>query len=383
MRFTAKTLISTPFRKLLVLISTLLILSSVGFYLLELLPQGHANFLSAIWWAVVTLTTVGYGDLVPATTPGRVLGLFVMISGIGMVSTLTGNLASIIVENRAKRRKGLLQVKLNGHVIIIGWNSYARNVVATLTEAGVLAKRDLVLVNSLAPEERDSLAFDLDLGNRLHFVYGNPAHENVVHRASPGSSHVAYILSQAGLSAPDADQQSLYAALTLRSLAPKVPIYAEVVLAENRDHMVRAGVNEIVARGEVASMLLGRMGKTPSVLPFFQSLVGSRSTQGSLDYRRLSTEERAMNWGELIRASRGRDGSMPLALCLETKELTLQDMLDEGSALDQYILELFTLSGKQTSLGRQGPNILVNPADDLSLTGYDGLLYLKPQPRDS
>lgn len=381
MRLTPKILISTPFRKLLVLITTLLVGSSVGFYLIELWP--HQDYLSAIWWTVVTLTTVGYGDLVPHTTAGRILGLFVMISGIGMVSTLTGNLASIIVENRAKRRKGLLKVKLSGHVIIIGWNSYARNIVSTLQDTGLLTKGDLVLVNSLAPEERDALAFDLDMGNRLHFVFGNPAHESVLHRSSPATARVVYILSQAGLSAADADQQSLYAALTLRSLALKAPIYSEVVLAENRDHLLRAGVSEIVPRGEVASMLLGRMGKTPAVWPFFQGLVGSRSHPASLDYRRLANEEKTMTWGQLTQASRSRDGSLPLALCHESKDLTLQDMLDEGSALDQFILELFTMSGQQTSLGQQGPSIMINPADDLKLAAYDGLLFLKAQTTES
>ena len=381
MKLTPRTLISTPFRKLLLVLASLLAVSSVGFYLIELRPL-KPHFLDAVWWTVVTLTTVGYGDLVPVTVPGRVLGIFVMVCGIGMVSTLTGNLASIIVENRAKRRKGLLQVKLSGHIIIVGWNSYARILVGTLKDSGVLSGNALVLVNSLSPEERDSLAFELDMTNQLHFVYGNPAHENVVHRASPSSSAIVYILSQAGLSAADADQQSLYAALTIRSLAPKVPIYSEVVLAENRDHLLRAGVNEIVPRGEVASMLLGRMGKTPSVWPFFKSLVGTRSDKGILDYRQLSHEEKKLDWAGLVAQARGRDGSLPLALCHESKELTLQDMLDEGSALDQFILELFTMAGQQTSLGQQGPNIMVNPPDDQQLAAFDGLLYLKALTRE-
>lgn len=381
MRLNPRVLISTPFRKLLFIIGTMLLVSSVSFYFLELRPKG-VDFLSAVWWAVVTLTTVGYGDLVPASTPGRILGILVMVCGIGMVSTLTGNLASVIVEKRAKRRKGLLKVKLSGHIIIVGWNSYARNLVGTLKDSGVLKGNELVLINSLSPEERDSLAFDLDMGDALHFVYGNPAHENVVHRASPTTSSIIYILSQAGLSAADADQQSLYAALTIRSLAPKIPIYSEVVLNENRDHLLRAGVNEIVPRGEVASMLLGRMGKTPSVWPFFQSLVGSRNVSGILDYRLLSGEEKQLDWGGLVAQARRRDGSLPLALCHESKELTLQDMLDEGSALDQFILELFTMAGQQTSLGQQGPNIMVNPPDGQKLDGFDGLLYLKAQAKE-
>jgi len=356
--------------------------SSVGFYLLELRPKEHHDFLSAVWWAVVTLTTVGYGDLVPSTTPGRILGLFVMISGIGMVSTLTGNLASIIVERQAKRRKGLLKVKLSGHTIIIGWNSYAMQLAQTLKETGVLTKGGMVLVNQLPPEEREALAFELDMGANLQFVFGNPAMESVIHRAGPDTANVVYILAQAGLPSKEADQQSLYAALTLRSMAPKVPIYSEVTLAENHDHLMRAGVNEIVPRGQVTSLLLGMMGSTPSVWPFFQALVGTRGA-GRLGYRRLSHDEKQGTWRELIDKNRNRDGSLPMALCHESKELTLQDMLDEGSALDQFILELFTASGQQTSLGKQGPGIIVNPPDDHALEGYDGLLYLKPESKDS
>ncbi len=371
--------INSPTKKLLLFIAAILVVSSTGFYLIELRPRIDADFFTAFWWTVVTLTTVGYGDVVPATTAGRILGLFVMLAGIGLVSTLTGNLASIIVERHAKRRKGLLKVKLTGHTIIIGWNSYAEQLVRSLRETGVLDRGGLVLVNQLPPEEREALDFDLGLGDKLQFVFGNPAMESVIHRAGPTTARIVYILAQAGLTAKEADQQSLYAALTLRSMAPKVPIYSEVTLAENHDHLLRSGVNEIVPRGQVTSLLLGMMGSTPSVWPFFQSLVGTRGAS-RLGYRRLSHEEKQGTWRNLLEKTRDRDGSLPLALCHESKELTLQDMLDEGSALDQFILELFTASGQQTSLGKQGPGITVNPADSHALESYDGLLYLKPEP---
>jgi voltage-gated potassium channel len=48
----------------------------------------------ALWWAIVTLTTVGYGDIVPVTTAGRVVGVMIMVTGIGILGVLAGSMAS-------------------------------------------------------------------------------------------------------------------------------------------------------------------------------------------------------------------------------------------------------------------------------------------------
>jgi voltage-gated potassium channel len=52
----------------------------------------------ALWWAVATITTVGYGDFYPTTVEGRMVALAVMISGIGLIGFVTGSLASWIVD---------------------------------------------------------------------------------------------------------------------------------------------------------------------------------------------------------------------------------------------------------------------------------------------
>ena len=273
--------LKTGFGKLVIGIVAVMTLATFGFYFLELKPKGEGDLFSALWWAMVTLTTVGYGDYSPVTIPGRLLGIMVMLSGIGLLSTLTGNLASRLVERQAQKRKGLLHVKLSGHVIILGWNSYAPTLVRTLFN--VLPGARVVLVNDLPQEVRDELAFKLSLdtpekSERLHFVHGNPTQENIVTRANPATAKMVYILSQQQMEPKDADQQSIYATLTLRSLAPKTLIYAEVILEENREHLLRAGVNEIIIRGELTVLLLGMMGANPSVWPFFS---GAGGTQGA------------------------------------------------------------------------------------------------------
>ena len=53
-----------------------------------------ATFGDSLWWAVVTLTTVGYGDIVPETTAGRFIGFMIMVTGVGILGVLAGSLAS-------------------------------------------------------------------------------------------------------------------------------------------------------------------------------------------------------------------------------------------------------------------------------------------------
>jgi voltage-gated potassium channel len=366
----------TPFAKLFGAILGVLLAATVGFYWFELRNNMVHGPLSALWWSVVTLTTVGYGDIVPQTTGGRIMGILVMLCGIGLVSTFTGNLASMLVERKARKRKGLLEVKLNDHIVILGWNAFALNLAQALVQDGVLDGRSLVLVTTLGEEARSEIAYSLGLGERLQFVHGSGAQKSVVHKARPQEARTAYLLCQEGLDPAEADQQTIYSALTLRSLAPKLPIYGEVGLPDNREHLLRAGVNELLVRGEIATRALGLMGRDPALWNLMQSMLGLRGA-GLLDLRPLTREERGMDWRTFSERCRAQNGSLPLALCKKSRDISLQDILDEGSALDSFILELFASSGQDTRLGEQGPGVTPNPSDDEPLAAYDSVLFMK------
>lgn len=87
---------SGPLFSVLVLFLVVLFLGSVAEYFLErdVQPQTFGNVPSALWWAVVTLTTTGYGDVVPITPLGRIIAAMVMISGLGVFGLWTGILAT-------------------------------------------------------------------------------------------------------------------------------------------------------------------------------------------------------------------------------------------------------------------------------------------------
>ncbi|MGA7804455.1 cyclic nucleotide-gated ion channel [Bradyrhizobium sp.] len=87
---------SGPLLSVLVIFLTVLFLGSVAEYLLEhdAQPETFGSVPAALWWAVVTLTTTGYGDAVPVTPLGRMIAALVMISGLGVFGLWTGILAT-------------------------------------------------------------------------------------------------------------------------------------------------------------------------------------------------------------------------------------------------------------------------------------------------
>jgi voltage-gated potassium channel len=80
----------------------------------EAKPEAFGSITRAFWWAVVTLTTVGYGDVYPETTLGRIAGGLVAIAGIGIVAMPTGILASAFAEEFRERHEAEQRAKAQG-----------------------------------------------------------------------------------------------------------------------------------------------------------------------------------------------------------------------------------------------------------------------------
>ena len=86
----------------------LLYLSAVGIYYFEreAQPEVFRSIFDALWWAVATLTTVGYGDVYPVTTGGRLFTFLVLMVGLGVVAVPTGLVASALSEARRRAQEG-------------------------------------------------------------------------------------------------------------------------------------------------------------------------------------------------------------------------------------------------------------------------------------
>ena len=110
------------FQAVLFILSILIVMSAAGVYIVEnqAQPEVYSSIPASMWWAVVTLTTVGYGDVTPITPLGRALGAIITILGLGLAALPAGILATGIANELAVRKREIelkFQELLHSHEI--------------------------------------------------------------------------------------------------------------------------------------------------------------------------------------------------------------------------------------------------------------------------
>ena len=94
------------------------------------------NWQDAMWYLVETLTTVGYGDALPVTYWGRMIGFVFLLSSLGVYGFIIGQIANFMSTIKEQRELGLNGTGFKNHVVIIGWNEFGQSVISHLVAAG-------------------------------------------------------------------------------------------------------------------------------------------------------------------------------------------------------------------------------------------------------
>ena len=254
---------SAEIYRVIAIVAVVTLLGSLGFVVFE----KDMKFGDALWWSIVTLTTVGYGDISPATLGGRLVGITVMVAGIGFLGTLTATIAGIFVENRILENRGMSATEMKDHFIICGWNFRGEKIVEELRADAKCRTLPIVVLADI-PEKpiRDS---------RLHFIAGD-VETDTLEMANIQEARVVIVLSDERLDAHSRDAKTVLTTLTIESVNPTVYTCVELMDERNVPHCKRANADEIIVVGELATNMLVQAALDHGITRMISELISNR-----------------------------------------------------------------------------------------------------------
>lgn len=324
------------------------------------------SFWDGIWWAIVTIATVGYGDKVPLTQPGRLVGMILIVMGFTLLSVFTGLIASLFVEDRMKGARGLKQIRTHDHIVICGWNKTAEFLLRALTEKKMQDMEVCVVVNQPAEffEELESRYPNL----QLKFVRGEASQEEVLKRASINTAAQVFILPDQSLEIQSADDRSIIITNAIQYLISKDKITVQLHNTENKQLLYRLGVSNIIVYDDIGGYILANNVMESNSIKLISHLVKDSHVQ--LITCPIDVSFVGKDFGEFYDSVYSESKQLVLGLMTREPELQLESIFtDNTSAIDQFIKS--TLSKSRNVRPEDKGNIRWKPDRDYQLQEND------------
>jgi len=267
-------------RRLIFLVLTIVIvimLGSIGYYILF---EGNQKFIDCMYMTVISVTSVGYGEILTVTgnVAAQIFTMILITFGMGVIlygiSTLTvimveGGLSGII-----RKRKMAKEInKLSGHHIVCGGGETGRPLVSELIknrETVVLIEKDISQIEHCK---------DID---ELLYIQGDASEDQNLIDA--GIARAAGIL----ICLPS-DKDNLYITMTARMLSPSVRIVCRMTDPKLEPKLKKAGANQVVSPNFIGALRMASEMIRPTVVDFLDSMM--RSRKGVLRINQITISE--------------------------------------------------------------------------------------------
>jgi voltage-gated potassium channel len=337
------------------LLGTAVLLGGTSLYLVESGRNPAIRSLAdGIWWSLVTITTVGFGDISPVTAVGRAVGAVMMVSGMFTLALFAGIVGHTLLHAVLGIREEQFRMSSYiDHVIVCGYDPGARMLLDVLLAELDSDEQPLVV---FAEGERPA-----DLPPEVFWVSGDPTKESELDKVRVTHAAAAVLVGARGVVPQQADARTLLAAFTLRSYlarqegaARRRPLYvvAEILDSENVEHARTAGVDEVIETTRLGFSLVAHAIAIPGTGAIVSRVAAAGAHSIWVGRLPRHDEPDAGGWperfGELARALKQRHGILLLGLRRG----------GEGGGEDH-----------------------INPPDDTPVPPGSALVYLAEQPR--
>lgn len=263
------------------------------------------SVVQGMWFSVVTLTTVGYGDYYPVTPAGRVIGAAFILASLGLVGYFVGRITEHIQNFRERRRMGLQGTEFRDHVVIIGWDAFAR-----LVTQQMLHTRTRVAVVTDQRDQLDLIHEEYS-PEQVFVLFAALDNVEILDKVNLDTAHLVFV--NAG-----SDTDRLIRVLNIRGRYPDARFLVVLESPELRVTFENAGVNHILSKTEVTAKLTASHIFEADVAAFENDLITTGRDAEDHDILQYRISEkcplRDQVYGEVFQTLKRRFNAVPIGL---------------------------------------------------------------------
>ncbi|WP_085521867.1 potassium channel protein [Tuberibacillus sp. Marseille-P3662] len=255
---------------LLLYASILYICSSYIIYYLE--PTNFKNPFNGFWWVMTTVTTVGFGDFYPVTIPGKIVGICLYLTGIGVIGIIIGKIVDVFGLFRVLKVEGKLEYKGTDHFVIVGWSEKSKKTINEILFSSE-TDNDIVLIDTL---DKTPIKHE-----RVHFIQGEPTVADIMDKANILKAKSVSIFTPDNLGQQSiADGQALLIASAVESYGydhgRDIYTIVEVTNEEHVPNFEHVKINEFILSNEAFPFLMAKSMLHKGTSQLFMQLLSNK-----------------------------------------------------------------------------------------------------------
>lgn len=251
------------------------ILLQVLIHFEEAHPEANIkNLFDAVWWSLVTITTIGYGDTYPVTTGGRMIGFVFFIISLSVYSILIGRITNLIATILENKKMGFYGMKHTGHAVIIGWGPFGRMVTDELVAAG----RKVAVVTRV--KNNIDLIREAYSTSQVFTLYSDLTNIETLQKVNVKDAAIVFINL-------DNDTEKLVFILNIKKHYPNLKYIVTIDNSDLKDTFLSAGVTYAISKTSLASKLLASYIFEPDVASYNEEIISYAESDEDYDMKQF------------------------------------------------------------------------------------------------
>ena len=236
---------------------------TIGYMIIE-----DMNLFDSFYMTMITISTTGFSEIKELTVGGRMLTIFLIITGLASVAYAGGRGVQILIETQIFRRRRMSKKleESDKHYIVCGYGRMGELICEALKANNV----PFVIV------EKDSLKVEKILEKGYLFVYGDASKDEILLEA--GIKRASGLVTVIGT-----DAENVFAALSARELNPEVYIVARAIDEGTEGKLLKAGADRVVKPYELGGTRMVQLLLRPGVIDFIDGIARRRDVNISLE----------------------------------------------------------------------------------------------------